>query len=159
MVLDLVSRQLYLNKNGHNATIPDCILNEKLDILQNTLSPHWLVIPHYLYYISILFSIVGIIQFVASQSSYSMRGLIIGILYISIFVLSILFLLLLFLFKEIFVWGAKTISCEFWFMLIAIIVCLAADIALVYLTKRYKMRKREDLLPNEHFFAERYYSQ
>ena len=158
MVFDVLSRQLYLNQNGHNATI-HCILNEKSVILQNLLSPHWLVIPHYLYHFSILFGIVGIIQFVASQSPYSMRGLLLGILYIMIFVLSIPFLVLLILFKEILIWGTKTISCEFWFLLIVIIITLAAGIALVYLTKRYKMRKREDLLPNEHYFAERYYSQ
>ena len=160
MVLDVLSRQLYLNQNGHNATI-HCILNEKSDILdlQKFLSPHWLVIPHYLYHFSILFGIVGIIQFVASQSPYSMRGLLLGILYIMIFVLSIPFLVLLILFKEILIWGTKTISCEFWFLLIVIIIALAVGIALVYLTKRYKMRKREDLLPNEHYFAERYYSQ
>jgi hypothetical protein len=32
-------------------------------------------------------------------------------------------------------------------------------VILAWMVKRYKLRKREDLLPNEHFFAERYYSQ
>jgi hypothetical protein len=52
-----------------------------------------------------------------------------------------------------------SISCEFWYALLIIAAYLSLFLILAWMVKRYKMRKREDLLPNEHFFAERYYSQ
>ena len=38
-----------------------------------------------------------------------------------------------------------------------IVAYLSLFVILAWMVKRYKMRKRENLLPNEHFFAERYY--
>ena len=55
--------------------------------------------------------------------------------------------------------GEGTIGCEFWYSLLIIAANLSLFLILAWMAKRYKMRKREDLLPNEHFFAERYYSQ
>jgi hypothetical protein len=55
--------------------------------------------------------------------------------------------------------GKGTISCEFWYALLIIAAYLSLFVVLAWMVKRYKMQKREDLLPNEHFFAERYYSQ
>ena len=54
--------------------------------------------------------------------------------------------------------GNGTISCEFWYALLIIAAYLSLFVILACLVKRYKLWKREDLLPNEHFFAERYYS-
>ena len=43
-------------------------------------------------------------------------------------------------------------------MLLLTIVDLGIFLILVILTRWYKKRQRQDVLPNEHFFAERYYS-
>ena len=88
-----------------------------------------------------------------------MKGIIIGAQYTLALVCSIPMIALLVVFKEdLSIWGKGIISCEFWYTLIVIAVNLAIFFALMWLAKRYKMRKRDDLLPNEHFFAERYYS-
>ena len=56
------------------------------------------------------------------------------------------------------IWGTGIISCGFWYGLLIVIVELSICAALLLLTRWYKKRKREDVLPNEHIFAERYYS-
>ena len=57
------------------------------------------------------------------------------------------------------IWGTGTINCGFWYALSALCIDLSVVFVLLLLMGWYKKRKREDALPNEHFFAERYYSQ
>ena len=57
------------------------------------------------------------------------------------------------------IWGTGVISCEFWYALVHVTLCTIGCIATAIVTKCYKKRKREDVLPNEHYFAERYYTQ
>ena len=90
-----------------------------------------------------------------------MKGAIIGAQYTLISVCSIPTLVIIgvVLYKtDLSSLGTGTISCEFWYALLIIVAYLSLFILLAWMVKRYKMRKREDLLPNEHFFAERYYS-
>ena len=56
------------------------------------------------------------------------------------------------------VWGTGVISCEFWYTLLLLIIETAVGVTLVIAMKLYKKRKREDVLPNEHIFAESYYA-
>ena len=56
------------------------------------------------------------------------------------------------------VWGTEIISCGFWFLFLVFLVQISTCFVLVMLMKRYRGRKREDVLPNEHYYAERYYS-
>ena len=56
------------------------------------------------------------------------------------------------------VWGMEIISCGFWFLFLVFLVQISMCFALVMLTKRYKGRKREDMLPNEYYYVEKYYS-
>jgi uncharacterized membrane protein len=55
-------------------------------------------------------------------------------------------------------WGMGTLSCGFWYLLTLLIYLLIVMAALVIVMRWYKKRKREDVLPNEQIFAERYYS-
>ena len=55
-------------------------------------------------------------------------------------------------------WGTGTLSCGFWYVLTSLIYLLIVMVALVIAMRWYKKRKREDVLPNEQIFAERYYS-
>ena len=90
-----------------------------------------------------------------------MKGAIIGAQYtlISISSIPMIVIIAAVLYKkDLLSLGTGTISCEFWYALLIIVAYLSLFVILAWMVKRYKMRKREDLLPNEHFFAERYYS-
>ena len=60
--------------------------------------------------------------------------------------------------KQSTTWGTGIISCEFWYLLVILLILILDSIILFTLVKWYKKRKREDVLPNEQVFAERYYS-
>ena len=160
MVLDAISQHNNLKDNKHNVSI-QCTLFETHDLLSQTLSYQWLAIPEYLNFTSLVFLFTGVIEFICSQVPYSMKGIVIGAQYTLGLVCSIPLIIVTFLMVkyDISIKGNRIIGCDFWYLLI----CLAANLfnffILTWMAKRYKLRKREDLLPNEHFFAERYYSQ
>ena len=160
IAIDVISRHNYL-KSEYNATI-QCIFNESHHgLLHQSLNYRWLTIPRYLHFISVTFLLIGAIEFICSQAPYSMKGVIIGAQYtlISICLIPTLVIIAVVLSKtDLSSLGTGTISCEFWYALLIIVAYLSIFIILAWMVKRYKMRKREDLLPNEHFFAERYYS-
>ena len=159
MVFDVISRRNYLNNTEYNVTI-QCVFFERDGLLSQSFSNRWLVIPQYIQYTSLCITFVGVIEFICSQVPYSMKGVIIGAQYTLILILSIPTLAIVLLFQQdLSIWGKEIISCEFWYALLAIIANLFVFFTLMWLVKRYKMRKRDDLLPNEHYFAERYYSQ
>ena len=54
-------------------------------------------------------------------------------------------------------WGTGTISCGFWYLLLIGLLIVIFTAVLLIIIKHYKNRKREDVLPNEHIYAERYY--
>ena len=56
-------------------------------------------------------------------------------------------------------WGTGIISSEVWYLFTVLLVLIVCSGLLLVLGRWYKNRKREDVLPNEHIFAERYYSQ
>lgn len=158
IVLDVISRCNLLNNSGQNVSI-QCVFYKKFGQLNQTLSVQWLTIPVYLHYTSLTFLLVGVIEFICSQVPYSMKGIVVGAQYILMTVCSIPTLVMVLIFQQEFsIWGDGIISCEFWYALIVLAANLCVFFALMWLAKRYKMRKRDDLLPNEHFFAERYYS-
>ena len=158
MVIDVVSRHIYLENNGYNATI-QCLFYQSHGTLSASFSYRWLALPNVLQSISILFIIVGVIEFISAQVPYYMRGLIIGLLYSLILLSATSGLTLHILFShKLSIWGTGIISCGFWYGLLIVIVQLSICAALLLFMRWYKKRKREDVLPNEHFFAERYYS-
>ncbi len=149
--------------NTINASIK-CIFQQSpgLVISQSTNS-QWLAIPGYLHFISLTFLLTGIIEFICSQAPYSMKGVIIGAQYSLVSIFSIATVVVatctVTFKKDLSSLGKGTIGCEFWYALLIIAAYLSLLVILAWMVKQYKMRKREDLLPNEHFFAERYYSQ
>jgi peptide/histidine transporter 3/4 len=162
MTFEVISRHNYL-KNECNAT-NHCIFHESRGQLNQRLSlnDRWLVIPGYLHFISLTFLLTGVIEFICSQAPYSMKGVIMGAQYTLISICSIPILVtnvVILNTESLSSLGKGTISCEFWYALLIIAAYLSLFLILAWMVKRYKMRKREDLLPNEHFFAERYYSQ
>ena len=111
--------------------------------------------------LSLILFLIGIVEFIAAQAPYSMKGLVLGAQYtLTLFFAAIESILYYTLFnRKLSIWGTGTVSCGFWYALLALFVELSFYVLLLLLMKRYKMRKREDLLPNEYFFAERYYLQ
>ena len=103
--------------------------------------------------------LIGVIEFWCAQVPYSMKGLVVGITY----GLGALFIALSqatslpFKSKSI-AWSTGALSCSFWYLLTMLVYMFIVSIGFVLVAKWYKRRKREDVLPNEHIFAEEYYS-
>jgi NADH:ubiquinone oxidoreductase subunit K len=88
-----------------------------------------------------------------------MKGLMIGMTYCSFFLSGALWLAVSLPFIHIHsIWGTGTLSCGFWYILLLTIVDVGIFLILAVLSRWYKKRRRQDVLPNEHIFAERYYS-
>ena len=122
-------------------------------------SHYWIAIPDFLETISVIMLQVGAAEFLSAQVPHFMKGLMIGMTYCSLFVSSAIWFLLSIPFtKKKFGWDARTISCGFWLSLILAVTQICICPFLIILTRWYKKRRRQDVLPNEHIFAERYYS-
>ena len=60
--------------------------------------------------------------------------------------------------RETNIWGTGIISCGFWFLFLNFIALVINAVFLSVIGILYKNRKREDVLPNEQIFAERFYT-
>ena len=89
-----------------------------------------------------------------------MKGLAVGILVFSMGTFIALFTSVDYIFNiTSLTWATGVISCEFWYFIVKIFLLVILLLtSIVVVLKYYKNRKREDVLPNEHIFAERYYS-
>ena len=149
-----------INENGTptNVTLP-CIYHGDPSFLGETLDYRWTILVEILLAVSNQFMLVASIEFYCSQVPYSMKGLLAGSVYGMVFVFVGLSQLLAIPFSiQSITWGVGTLSCEFWHQLTLLLIILALLTIFVLTAKWYKRRKREDVLPNEHIFAERYYS-
>ena len=159
MTLLTYTRQNLNMHSSNTSVITPCIFYSHYGALSGTHDGRWIFLLDYLSVVSVLFFFIGGIEFFCAQVPYTMKGLVIGIFY----GLKGLFMLLsqvLFLpFKaQSLAWGSGTLSCGFWYLLTRITYMLIVIIAAALVMRCYKTRKREDLLPNEHVFAEAYYS-
>ena len=155
---ELTARHNYLEQNGRNATI-ECVFKLERGALSSTFNTMWIILPDVLNYMSAAIYGIGAFEFICSQSPYAMRGLLIGAAYGCV----VLFNLIVFGIVQPFtkhsaVWGVRIISCGFWYLLCVLLLLSVGFAALVVVMKWYRYRKREDVLPNEQVFAERYYS-
>ena len=113
--------------------------------------------------LSTTLTVVSGLEFISAQVPYSMRGVIrtwssillrnsrSRVQYCSNYSFSAK--------KNNSIWGTGVISCGFWYALAHILLCTTGCIVSAVNKVRYKRRKREDVLPNEHIYAERYYSE
>ena len=153
----------YTNMLHTNLTL--CIFQESSNILNDTTSLGIInyklySIPELISAISYIMMLVGATEFLCSQIPYSMKGLIVGIFYGSVVLASVLNRTISHIFTlKTSLWEVKAMfSCEFWYLLIKLIFLLAAIVSSLLLAVCYRKRKRDDILPNEQIFAERYYS-
>ena len=150
----------YTNMLHTNITL--CIFQERADILNATTSLDYKLysIPEFISAISYTMILVGVIEFLCSQIPYSMKGLIVGMFYGSMVLAFVLNRTISHIFTlKTSLWEAKAMfSCEVWYLLIKLIFLLAAVASSLLVAVYYRNRKRDDVLPNEQIFAERYYS-
>ena len=156
MAIDLIARHNYIK---HKNSTVQCIFMEESGILSSNFNMKWMILPCLLNSVSLISIITGAYELICSQSPYSMRGLLFGAAYGSIVLYRVIGYGILKPFtQQSTVWDAGLLSCEFWYLLLILLFLMAYTIMLCILMKCYKNRKREDVLPNEQIFAERYYT-
>ena len=136
-----------------------CSFHEPPGVLGTYVDYRWTALLMFLNAISDLLIITGMLEFFCAQVPYSMKGIMAGIAYSMIF----LYVPVCNAIEKVFekptlTWGTGVISCEFWyFMMLLALLTMLLIVSFIAL-KWYKKQKREDVLPNEQIFAERYYS-
>ena len=110
--------------------------------------------------LSNIMMVTSAIEFLCAQIPYSMKGVIIGLFFGSLVVFFVVDTGVGLIFKHTFqAWNTNSLfSCGFWYLMTKGIILLIALLILILLAVNYKKRKREDIFPNEHIFAERFYS-
>ena len=154
---------LIIEAVGHHFThFPDkdqmCFLSEKYHHL--SLSYWWYCIRGIFRGLNIFYILYGTIEFLSSQSPYSLKGLLIGFMYF-IIGLSFLFttLLLLPVFLTVENWHPVPYGCGVWFYsCVTVFFLLYTLVCIIVFKKVYKMRRRDEDLHNRHIFAINYYS-
>ena len=118
----------------------------------------WLMIPNTTYGISFYLMLSSGLQFICAQSPYSMKGLLIGLIY-GFIGLSYAFFYLIHLpiEKKAHKWPPSRFGCGVWYLLSASILLLLVSVVTCCLSRRYKKRQRGDLQHNEQIFAIEYY--
>ena len=158
LILVTYSR-LSFSKNvgvSNNTTLP-CLFH--MPNGSSYLDHRWIAVPEFIYVSSDVLIYIGSLEFLCAQVPYSMKGLVLGTTYAFLGVYIPLFNALELLYgKRSLNWGAGIISCSFWYFMTKISLIIVAIFVFLIVTKWYKKRKREDVLPNEQIFAERYYS-
>ena len=159
MVFELSACHNYLVQHGDNTTLK-CVFEEFQDNLSPSFNTKWMTLPDFPLIMSTMFFIFSSFEFMCAQSPYSMRGLLFGTGYGSVVLFNILGYGIMqpFIRLPFTAWGSGIISCEFWLLLLILILSIISTVLFCGIIKWYKKRKREDVLPNEHIFAERYYT-
>ena len=162
LTINIMARHNYLEYSTSNLTTTamQCIFyRDTIDAWSLSLDYRWMAIPDFLYSLSITLLGIGATEFIVAQSPYSMRGLIVGSGYGTLSLSAALIVAVSVPFtRRLSVWGTGVVSYGFWFALLLLIIEVVVGIMSVVTVRCYKKRKREDVLPNEHIFAERYYA-
>ena len=152
--IEIMARRHYFESNL-NATSVQCA---DIGTFSTSLDYRWMALPYVLRSVSVTLLSIGSIRLIVAQTPYSMRGLIMGAGYGLLFLSCALGITISYPFiRNLSVWGTGIISCGLWHALLIVIIETLAVVALCLIFKKCGRRKREDVLPNEHIFAERYY--
>ena len=120
------------------------------------LSPYLNIIPHLLYELSYMILTISLIEFIIAQSPHSMKGVLIGFYYVLRFGFSgTLTLVEHFAFEKYPIYS-NSLSCGTVYYIITIAVALLNLIAYIFVSRKYKLRERDEVI-NFHIFAEKYY--
>ena len=162
LILISYGRSQYIETNALplNYTL-QCLFHEKSNSLTNdAINYRWFVLVEFLFHVSNIIILIGIVEFYCAQVPYSMKGLVAGTHYGCLGLCVMFNCGLSHLLKQkLHVWESNTtFNCGFWYLLTKIIPVVTAAFIIMLSIKYYKKRKREDVLSNEHIFAEQYYS-
>ena len=158
MILTANARHTYLENKGHNLTLK-CIFSENIGVLSDFSDSRWFMLPIVINALSLIIIVIGCVEFICAQTPYSMRGLMFGTLYGGVSVHTSISYGVMHPFKrEPNIWGVGIISCGFWFLFLNFIALVINAVFMSVIGILYKNRKREDVLPNEQIFAERFYT-
>ena len=161
MAYSIIISQTIAHNNGTNtSTSYECLLHASPQNLKSQFNPKWIALPDLVQGVSLMLLFIGAVEFLSSQVPYSMKGLMVGMTYSSIFLSLFTWLIITIPFySKTIAWGEGTNSCGFLYTLTLAVVQIGIFIILALLKIYYKKRKREDVLPNEQIFAINYYSQ
>ena len=152
--------ELEYTTHPHNYTL-HCLFHEKSNSLMNDIIDYrWLILVEFLFGASGTMLTLGTIEYFCAQVPYSMKGLVTGCYYgcLGLHVMFNYGLSRIFRAK-LHIWESNTtFNCEFWYLLTTIIPVAMVAFIIALTIKYHKKRKREDVLPSEHIFAEQYYS-
>ena len=155
-VLVCMSIDLYANQVTSSIQNKTCIFNGETGMFEGVLDYRWFSLLEDIDCFYTVFIFIGIVEFLCSQLPYSMKGVFMGI-FISIFSVFVVLGVVIFI-PFVLNLPILILSCGFWcFLSEAITISIGLLLAMA-VVKWYKKRRREDVLPNEHIFAERYYS-
>ena len=158
----LIARHSYIAQHhGHNATI-QCIFFVEYGTLGSSFDIRWIALQSCLNSVSMFMLGLGGVEFICAQTPYTMRGLISGAGYGSVVLFTLVGIAITKPFMmNLPVWNSSggIINCGFWYSLLVIVFFIFNGAILCILRRVYKNRKREDVLPNEQIFAERYYTE
>ena len=143
---------------SNNATIP-CLFHEPDGFMGAYIDYRWNALPEFMYVASDLVLYIACLEFLCSQVPYAMKGLVLGLTYafLGVYIASFNALEPLYAKKSL-NWGNGLINCGFWYIFTKLVLLVVAAVVYCIVMRWYKKRKREDVLPNEQIFAERYYS-
>ena len=136
-----------------------CLFKYNGQAQNKSFSHYWIAVPDFIHTLSVAMIFIGTAEFLCSQVPKYMMGITIGANYCSFFLSSgVWFLVSVPFTKNSTDWGTRTINCGFWLSLILAITQICICLFLIILARWYKKRRRQDVPPNEHIYAERYYS-
>ena len=156
MSIDLIAQLLY--KQSKNNTM-QCLFNDSVGIYKDVLDYRYFSLFEVSDTCFTILMVIGITEFLCAQIPYSMKGVFIGILLSIVGVFSAVGVAAFIPFTlDLSIWNKGVLSCGFWFYFSEAVVIGTGMFLAMGIFKWYKKRRREDVLPNEHVFAERYYS-
>ena len=156
IIIDLIST--HANNTSENQTM-ECIFRSATGVFKDVMDYRWFSILEILDCLSFIFIIFGTVEFFCAQIPYSMKGIFMGVL---VSILCIFFAIGVSIFipftLDLPIWDKSSLGCGFWCFFTDALIISIGLLLTAAIIKWYKKRKREDVLPNEHIFAERYYS-
>ena len=158
LVFDITARRDNFEYHGN---MSHCIFyrNQHKIMLSSDFNNNWMAITLVLDSLAQTLLYINAFELIMSQTPYSMRGLIFGAGYGSMFIFIIISYGIYWPFTHRSInWGPGVIRCEFWYLFLALLIIMIFSVLLLVAGRWYKNRKREDVLPSEHIFAERYYA-
>jgi peptide/histidine transporter 3/4 len=131
------------------------IMQHWFEIQRQNLNPAFVTIQLTLSALSRMLIYTGVFEFICSQSPHSMKGLLIGVLYVVRGLYQVIAVLTTLPYTL--VGGDMHPSCGFYYYLMNIVIGLVAMLVYMCVAKRYRYRVRDELC-NVYQYAEEYYS-